>query len=446
MGDGWDEFRREVFGDPYLVWHDGADIDALIAEHERRPGRAERMVRAGVGEFDHVAVESLGGLARLGRAPSDAAALLRSVLPSARGVFRVRTAQVLGEMTGSGEYVSEVAAVLEGFEHWGERIHAAIALRRLPITPRSLAALHRGMLDEESLVRHHSANGLLGLAGKTADIATHNGSAQVSGEDPAGWRAMADELLGAFGARTSGVFGDRASFAVELGAADYSAPHHRTARVYLAGTRLPGADRLHVPALRNISVYTTRPDYPHLRATLEHLGFADLPESVALAQDATAATLAAVTAALDFDIDVSRWCATDLLIGDRSRLAMEIGPVDLDAVQLRTCTLWLDGAIATPFDNTAYVPQLVHSLRADVARYRTGQSPDFANWGPTTDDLHAELRPDGTLQYRLRSQIDGVGDREGVVRLHVDEIVAVLQETADVLSAGNPRNRSTVAS
>jgi hypothetical protein len=54
VGDARHEFRREVFGDPYLVWHDGADIDALIAEHERRAERAERMVRAGVGEHDHV--------------------------------------------------------------------------------------------------------------------------------------------------------------------------------------------------------------------------------------------------------------------------------------------------------------------------------------------------------------------------------------------------------
>jgi hypothetical protein len=74
---------------------------ALIAEHEQKPERAERMLRAGVGEHDHVAVESLGALARLGRAPSDASALLRSALPSARGVFRVRTTQVLCELTGA---------------------------------------------------------------------------------------------------------------------------------------------------------------------------------------------------------------------------------------------------------------------------------------------------------------------------------------------------------
>jgi hypothetical protein len=192
-----------------------------------------------------------------------------------------------------------------------------------------------------------------------------------------------------------------------------------------------------VPALRNIDVYTDRPpNYANLRATLEHLGFADLPEPVTLDEDATAATLDAVTTALDFDIDVSRWCATDLLIGDRSRLALEIGPADPDGPQLRTCTLWLDGAIATPFDNTVYVPQFAHSLRVDAAGYRAGKSPDFARWGPTTDDLVAELQPDGVVQYRLLSRIDGVGDREGTVRLRIDEIVAVLEKAADVLTAG----------
>ena len=424
-----------MFGEPYLVWREGADFDALIAEHEQRPERAERMLRAGVADHDHVAVESLGALARLGRAPSDAAALLRSALPSARGVLRVRTAQVLYELTGTDEYVSEVAAVLEGFEPWSERIQAAIALPALPIIPRSVAALHRGMLDEDYLVRYHSANGLLRLTGQGSDISTDSRFAQISSsKDAAAWRAVADELLGAFATRTARVHGDRASFAVELGPADHAAPHHRVARVYLAGTRLPGPDRPHVPALRNIGVYTAPPDYPNLRTTLAHLGFTERPESVPLDEDATAATLAAVTTALDFDIDVSRWCATDLLIGDRSRLALEIGPADPDGPQLRTCTLWLDGAIATRFDNTVYVPQFAHALRANAARCRSRRSQDFAQWGPTTDDLAAELRPNGTLQYRLISRIDGVGDREGAVRLRIRDVVAVLEEAADVLT------------
>ncbi|ONI75184.1 hypothetical protein ALI144C_41305 [Actinosynnema sp. ALI-1.44] len=421
-----------MFGDPYLVRHEGADIDALIAEHERTPERAEQMLRAGVADHDHVAVESLGALARLGRAPSDTVALLRSTLASAHGVFRVRTAQVLCELTGVEEYVSEVAAVLEGFGHWSERIDAAIALRALPITPRSLAALHRGMLDPEPLVRHHSGKGLLGLAGRQSEPT-------VDGEDQAAWRPAADELLGAFAERTAGIHGDQASLAVELGPADYAAPYHRVARVYLAGTRLSGVDRQHVPTLRNIGVYTTYPDrapgYPNLRVTLEQLGFDGLPESVALDDKATAATMDAVAAALDFDFDVSRWCAAEILIGDRSRFALEIGPADPDGAQLRACTVWLDGRIVTPFDNVAYVPQFAHSLRLDVDRYRAGQLPDFAHWGPTTDDLSAELLPDGMLQYRLRSQIDGVGDREGAVRLSVGEIVAVLERAVDVFDA-----------
>lgn len=364
--------------------------------------------------------------------------MLRSALPSAHGVFRVRTAQVLCEMTGVDEYVSEVAAVLEGFGHWGDRIDAAMALPSLPITPRSVAAAHRGMLDEESLVRHHSANVLLGLAGRKTDIANHRGFAQVISEDPAKWRAVADKLLGAFAARTARVCGDRESFAVELDAADHSAPHHRAARVYLKpAPGCPARTGCTSPALRNIGVHTTHPGYQNLRAALEHLGFTDLPKSVPLDEDATAATVDAVTAALDFDIDVSRWRATDLVIGDRSRLAFEIGPVDPDAPQLRTCTLWLDGAIATPFDNTAYVPQFANSLRVDAARYRAGKSPDFAHWGPTTDDLAAESHPDGTVRYRLRSRIDGVGEREGVLQLRVDEIVAVLEKTADVLTAAS---------
>jgi hypothetical protein len=71
-----------------------------------------------------------------------------------------------------------------------------------------------------------------------------------------------------------------------------------------------------------------------------------------------------------------------------------------------------------------------------AARHRAGQPADFARWGPATDDLAAELHPDGTVQYRLLSRIDGVADREGAVQLRVDEIVAVLEKAADVLTAG----------
>ncbi|GHH42296.1 hypothetical protein GCM10017774_38440 [Lentzea cavernae] len=248
------------------------------------------MVRLGVAERDHVAVESMGALARAGRAPSDADDVLRSALPSASGTFRVRTAQVLCEMTGDDGYVSEVAAVLEsGGGHWGERIDTALALPRLPCTPRSLAALHRGVLDQEYLVRYHCANGLLGLTKPGRDIAKHKGFASVSGEDPARWRAVADEFLGAFGARSVRMHCDQATFAVELGPADYSAPHLRAVQVHLNGVRLSGPDQLHVPKLRNIGVDTTSPD--HLRGVLEHLGFVDLPEAVVLGEDATTSTV-----------------------------------------------------------------------------------------------------------------------------------------------------------
>ncbi|HEX7301484.1 hypothetical protein [Lentzea sp.] len=434
MGDAWQDFRREVFGDPYLVWHEGADLDALVTRHQREPELVEAVLRAGVRGGDHVAVESLGALARSHRAPSDAAGLLRSVLPSAAGVFRVRVAQVLCELTGTDDPVSEVAAVLEGFGHWGDRIAAAMALPLLPLTPRSLAALHRGVLDQESLVRHHSANGLLALAGRKRDIADTRDFARVTGEDPVARRAVADELLGALATRTAGVYGDRGSFAVELGPADFFVPHHRAARVFLGGVRLRGPERPHVPALRNLGVYTSPLTYPNLRATLEHLGFVDLPEFVSL-DGQCASTVDSVVAALDFDLDVSRWCAKGILIGDRSLFALEIGPADPDG-SLRTCTVWLDGAIVTPFDNTAYVPQFVNSLRVDVARYRAGRLPHFAHWGPTTDDLAAEWGPDGAVEYRLRSRIDGVDDREGSVRLSVDEVVAVLEEAIGVLTAG----------
>ncbi|TCO55646.1 hypothetical protein [Actinocrispum wychmicini] len=106
-----------------------------------------------------------------------------------------------------------------------------------------------------------------------------------------------------------------------------------------------------MPALRNIGLYITYPDqvpdYPKLRTTLEQLASLICPGSVTFDEDATASTLDEVTTALDVDIDVPLWCTTEILMGDRPRLALEIGPADPDGSQLRTCTLWLKCLFST---------------------------------------------------------------------------------------------------
>lgn len=44
----WTQWRREVFGDPYLVWHDGPDFAVLLAMARSDLEAVGRMLAAGV--------------------------------------------------------------------------------------------------------------------------------------------------------------------------------------------------------------------------------------------------------------------------------------------------------------------------------------------------------------------------------------------------------------
>ena len=84
-GDGqYGQWRREIFGDPYVVWHEGPGFEALVEAARREPGVVERMLRAGLAEGDTVAAQSFGALAEAGLAPADAVSILRTALIRAR--------------------------------------------------------------------------------------------------------------------------------------------------------------------------------------------------------------------------------------------------------------------------------------------------------------------------------------------------------------------------
>jgi hypothetical protein len=51
----WADHRLEVFGEPYLVWHDGADFDEIAGRYAADPALVLRMLRAGIREGDAVA-------------------------------------------------------------------------------------------------------------------------------------------------------------------------------------------------------------------------------------------------------------------------------------------------------------------------------------------------------------------------------------------------------
>lgn len=166
----WTPWRDDVFGDPYLVWHEGPDFTRLLHLAGTAPEEVARMLVAGIGAGDPVAASSFAVLADDGRAPAGAEALLLAAASGASGTFLIRVAQALHALTGDESWSASVVSVLVSDEFWGVRIDAAMALAGFAPTAELIAVLGRGVRDAEYLVRYHCANTLRRYAGRKRDI------------------------------------------------------------------------------------------------------------------------------------------------------------------------------------------------------------------------------------------------------------------------------------
>ena len=195
MTSAWAEFSRQAFGDPYLVWHDGADFGSLLSRWQDEPALVGEMLQVGLSEADPVAAEAIGSLAGRGADVSELAARLREWLPLAQGTFRVRVAQALFVLARDQDLAQPICAVLTGDGFWGEKIDAAIALNAFAPEMNVVQALVQGVQDGEYLVRRHSAQTLLTLAGRRAAIEEATGLwAEIRDNDPRAWLRAGTEL------------------------------------------------------------------------------------------------------------------------------------------------------------------------------------------------------------------------------------------------------------
>ncbi len=168
--DVWNRWRDDVFGDPYLVWHDGPEFTELVRRAGTAPEEVARMLAVGIDAGDPLAAVSIAALADEGRAPAGAEALLLAAVPGATGTFLVRVAQALHALTGDESWAAPVASVLASDAFWGVRIDAAMALAEFAPTAELIEVLGRGVCDGEYLVRYHCAVTLRRYAGRTRDI------------------------------------------------------------------------------------------------------------------------------------------------------------------------------------------------------------------------------------------------------------------------------------
>jgi hypothetical protein len=195
-------WRDGVFGDPYLVWHDGPDFHYLVMTAEDDLDQVSAMLAAGIELKDPLAAQSIAALADAGIAIDGAESLLRAAAGSASGTFLVRLAEALRTLTGDQAWGGQIASVLlAGTADWYPRMDAAIALAGFPPTPDLVRALGQGVCDPEYLVRYHSANALLSYAGRTGQVSDDHDlfGLITSDTDQASWETAARRLTSAVG-------------------------------------------------------------------------------------------------------------------------------------------------------------------------------------------------------------------------------------------------------
>lgn len=194
----WADARERMFGEPYMVWHDGPDFTGLRAEWQRDPAALIDLLFEGMAEDDALASQSWSELvpAPTGEVLDQAVAKLEEHLNTAGPNATVQIARTLFKLTGSTEWEVPVTAVLDSSVHWGNRIDAAMALRDFPPSDTGRASLLRNVQTEDYLVRYHSATTLLQWAGVETSIEDHDElfTLLVKDEDPAAWKKVADAL------------------------------------------------------------------------------------------------------------------------------------------------------------------------------------------------------------------------------------------------------------
>jgi hypothetical protein len=192
----WADFRREVFGEPYMVWHDGPMFDEIARVYRDDPELVLRMLRAGLSEGDDVAAQAARNLEPTEEQLPAIVALLEAALPTAGGGARSEIATSLHALGGPGELAQHVVDVLLGPDHWSVRIDAAMQLAHFAPTPDLVAAAAAGVSDPEYLVRYHSANTLLRWAGRDGVISDDPELFALLVDDggPDGWAEAAGRL------------------------------------------------------------------------------------------------------------------------------------------------------------------------------------------------------------------------------------------------------------
>lgn len=161
----WGRFYESFFGDAYMAWHDGLDVDALNSLTREEKDEAEQLLLDALNKGDdYRPIVGLGELRSRKALP-----ILKEKLNHLWGKTLVDAASALRKIENDDSYAEYIVQVLKNDASFYNRLEAAIELR-LFRTPEVLEALFDAVKDPEYLVRNHACESLLFLHGFKPEI------------------------------------------------------------------------------------------------------------------------------------------------------------------------------------------------------------------------------------------------------------------------------------
>lgn len=155
MSDAFERFRNSnFFGNPYNAWHDGLEVETLVALHGDELAKAEAMLLKALP--DNRAIVGLGEI-RSQQAVSPLRKLIHDHAVST--VAAVALFKINGDASGLDSIISNL---LDQRKHWSNRMDAARALSIFR-SKAAILALFNALDDPEMLVRYHASQSLLAI-------------------------------------------------------------------------------------------------------------------------------------------------------------------------------------------------------------------------------------------------------------------------------------------
>lgn len=163
--ENWEEFKERLFGSPYMIWHDGPDVDAGKLSRED-PAHLRKMLLDGLDYEDYVALEALKVVEMPEIIPD-----LREHLKKVKGKFKIELAAYLQEKdTPPDDRYARV--LINEIEHpsYIMIMDAAILLRNFPLEYVRDIIFRVITEHPDYYMRYHAADSFLKLVGKTNGI------------------------------------------------------------------------------------------------------------------------------------------------------------------------------------------------------------------------------------------------------------------------------------